>query len=218
MTIRTSFLSITVFIVFLLSANIAAADIFWEMEQVLSGIPGQKDKTKTIRHYFTQTALRQEIGENVTIANFETLTGYVLNTKDKMFLVIDMNNVGETDPGLSSGIKAKATNEYKKIRGYKCRKYKVTFMQRTYEQWLSKDVDGYRELKEIDAFLSGLVHRHPLFQMSVLGKMDKLDGFPVQTVMRFPGGAKKTVTLKKVKKKPINKKFFKVPKGYKPPY
>lgn len=195
-----------------------SADIYWEAEQVVTGMEGAPDRKKTIRNYYTPDCTRVDIGENVMIADFKTMTGYVLNTQDKMFLEMKMDSVGKIPEGLKEEIQVKPTDETKEIAGYACRKYRVTLMGREYDQWLSKDVDGYLELKAINDRLTRMVRDNPLFQMGIVGRMHKLDGFPVRTVMPLEGGATKIITLKRVVRKSIDQSVFRVPKGYKPPY
>ncbi|GBC62936.1 DUF4412 domain-containing protein [Desulfonema ishimotonii] len=195
----------------------AQADIYWESVQLVQG-KGWPTKKKMIRNYLTPDCTRMDIGENVLIADFRHMTGYVLNTDDKMFLEMQMKNVGKIPEGLKEEIRVVPTRETRNIAGYNCRKYKVSFMQRDYDQWLSRDVDGYRELKAINDRLSTQIRQNPLFQMGIVGKMDKLDGFPVQTVMRFSDGRVKTITLRRVSKKHLDPSVFNVPPGYKPPY
>ena len=208
------FISILVIGFFFIGLSSAYGDIYWESEQVITGIPGQPDKKKTIKYYFTSKYTRMDIGENVMIADFKTMTGYVLNTKDKMYLKMKMNNVGNIPDGLKKGINVIPTNKIRKISGYNCRKYNISFMKRKYEQWLSKEVDGYEELKAIDKKLSGVIRQNPLFQMGIIGKMDKLDGFPVQMIMPLGNGMTKIITLKRIDQKPLAPSVFKVPKGY----
>ncbi len=196
----------------------AYGDIYWESLQSVQGPSDEKPRTKTIRNYYTPYCSRMDIGENVMIANFKTMTGYVLNTQDRMFMEMKMNAVGKIPEGLKEEIQVTPTNETRNIAGYNCRKYKVSFMERQYEEWLSKEVKGYEELKNINDRLNDVVRKNPLFQMGIVGKMDKLDGFPVQTVMRMEGGLTKTVTLRRVTTNPLDESVFTVPAGYKPPY
>ncbi len=206
-----------VFFVFICPLR-ASADIYWESEQVVKGIPGRGDIKKTIKTYITPSKTRLDIGENVMIADFDTMIGYVLNTHDKIYLKMKMKNVGKVADDLKKEIKVEPTDEIKTIAGYKCRKYYVTFMKRRYEKWLSKDVKGYEELKKINDKLLPLLRENPLFRMGILGRMDKLDGFPVQTIMDMGNGITKTTTLKKVINGSLDPKIFQVPKGYNPPY
>lgn len=195
----------------------ALADIYWESTQTVSG-GGASTRTIVLRHYFTPEKARMDIGENIMIADFAANKGYVLNTSDRMFLEIAMDNVGKIPDGLKSGIEATATGEERNIDGYACRKYRVRFVDHEYEQWISKDVPGYAELRKVNERLAGLMKANPLFQMDIIGRMDRLDGFPVLTVMPMGDGRVKTVRLKKVSENPIPADTFRVPAGYKPPY
>jgi hypothetical protein len=208
---------ISVIFALLLVPIMALADIYWESQQTVEGGNGSPPRAKTIRNYFTPTYSRMDIGENVMIADFNTMTGYVLDTSIKQYLVMKMNAVGKIPEGLKEEIQVTPTDETRTIAGYKCRKYMVSYMKRAYEEWLSKEVEGYQELKAINDKLSGVVHDNPLFQMGIVGKMDKLDGFPVQTVMPMDGGRKRIVTLSRVSQKPISPSVFTVPDGYKTP-
>ena len=216
---KRNFINITLLAVgfFFITLASAYGDIYWESEQVVTGMPGRADKKKTIKNYFTSQCTRVDIGENVMIADFNTMTGYVLNTYDKMYLEMKMNDVGTIPQGLKKGISVVPTKKTKKIAGYNCRKYKISFMKRNYEQWISKEVSAYKELKSIDNKLSKIVRQNPLFQMGIIGKMDKLDGFPVQMVMPLGNGMTKIITLKRVNRKPLNPSVFKVPQGYSTP-
>jgi len=200
-----------------LITSAAYGDIYWEAEQVVTGIPGQPNKKKIVKNYFTPKYTRMDIGENVMIADFKTMTGYVLNTNDKMYLETKMNDVGNLHEELKKDINVIPTNETKKISGYNCRKYKISFMERQYDQWLSKEVDGYEELKSINDKLSRIIRQNPLFQMGIIGRMDKLDGFPVQMVMPLGNGMTKITTLKKIEMKTLDASFFRVPEGYSTP-
>ncbi|MFP4033571.1 MAG: DUF4412 domain-containing protein [Desulfococcaceae bacterium] len=195
----------------------AQADISWECRQVVRG-EGWPTRTKTIRHYHTPNQSRMDIGENVMIADFGTMTGYVLNTNDKMFLKMSMHNVGKIPEGLKEEIQVQPTGDVRKIAGYTSRRYRVRFMERTYDEWLSKEVPGYRELRAINDRLAPLTRQHPLFQMGIIGRMDRLDGFPVRQVMRLGDGRIKTVTLQRVSRDPIDPSVFRVPPGYGKPY
>lgn len=195
----------------------ALADISWECQQVVRG-EGWPTRTKTIRNYHTSSQSRMDIGENVMIADFGTMTGYVLDTNEKIYLKMSMYQVGKIPEGLKEEIQVQPTNDVRKIAGYTCRRYRVTFMNRTYDEWLSKDVPGYRELRTINDRLAPLVRQHPLFQMGIIGRMDRLDGFPVRRVMPLGDGRVKTVTLKRVSREPIDPSVFTVPPGYSKPY
>lgn len=215
---RNIYLCIWILPLFFMLYLPAYADVYWESLQSVQGTSDEKPRTKTIRNYHTPWCSRMDIGENVMIADFKTMTGYVLNTSDRMFLEMKMNAVGKIPEGLKEEIQVQTTGETRNIAGYNCRKYKVTFMNRTYTQWLSKEVKGYKELRSINDRLSSVVRQNPLFQMGIVGKMDRLDGFPVMTVMKMEGGLTKTVVLRKVSTLPLDASVFQVPVGYKPPY
>lgn len=195
----------------------AWADIYWESEQIVSG-EGWPTRRKTIRNYVTPEKSRKDIGENVMIADFKTMTGYVLNTTDKMFLQMQMNAVGKIPDGLHEEARVTPTDQYRNIAGYKCRRYRISYMEREYDEWLSTEVKAYPELKRIDDAIGGLVRQNPLFRMGIIGEMDKLNGFPVMTVMKYDDGRTKTITLKRVSQKKLDDKVFRVPKGFKTPH
>lgn len=195
----------------------ALADIYWESTQTVSG-GGGSTRTIVLRHYFTLEKARMDIGENIMIADFSTQKGYVLNSTDRIFMEIPMANVGKIPDDLKKTIEATATGEERNIDGYVCRKYRVRFVDHEYDQWISKDVPGYAELRKVNERLTGFMNANPLFQMDIIGRMDRLDGFPVLTVMPMGDGRVKTVRLKKVSEKTIPAETFRVPAGYKPPY
>ena len=82
------------------------------------------------------------------------------------------------------------------------------------DYWLSKDVKGYEEIKEIGKKIAGVFDENPMMkQMNIAGMMGQLDGFPVQMVMNIMKGTS-TTTLKKIEKKSLDKSLFSVPEGY----
>jgi hypothetical protein len=106
------------------------------------------------------------------------------------------------------------TQETRQIAGYNCQKYLVSGMMMNSDYWLSKDVKGYEEVKEIGKKVSALFDENPMMkQMNIAGMMGQLDGFPVQTVMNIMKGTS-TTTLKKIEKKSLDKSLFSVPEGY----
>ncbi len=205
----------------------AFADLYWEAEQVTKGVLGQSDETKNVKNYLTSNATRTDIGDKVTIVDFDTMTTYQLNTKDKTYIKVTfvMPKMEGEQAQVYQDIMMKdmmikkmvmhvtSTNETKKIAGYRCRKYNVTYMFNC-QYWVSKDVKEYNELKAIYNKIAKIFQENPLMKrMNILGMMDKLDGFPVQAVMNMMGGTI-TTTLKNIKKKSLSKNLFKVPKGY----
>jgi len=107
------------------------------------------------------------------------------------------------------------TNETKTISGYMCRKHNVTLMLVDVgEYWLSKGVDGSKELCMIADKMANVFEKDPVLKhLNIAAMMDKLDGFPVQMVTKATGGTT-TITLQSIKKKPLSKNLFKVPEGY----
>lgn len=196
----------------------AAADLYWENDQVVQSATGEVLRRTKVRYYLNHSCARMDIGGNVVIADFDAMTGYVLDDEDKIYLEMKMKTVGRIPEGLKAEIRVTPTDETRKIAGYTCRKYKVVQMEREYEEWLSKEVDGYSELREIDRRLGPVMRENPLFQMGIVGRMDRLDGFPVRRIMPLENGSTKVVTLKRVLKKTLDPSVFKVPEDYKPPY
>ncbi len=212
---RVSILTLTLVLAALWAAP-GAADVYWEELRVTKR-PGRKAKTEVLRHYFTPQRSRVDLGENVVIADFTTMTGYVLNTDARQYLRINMHNVGHLPEDLKRGVTVTPTGQKKKIAGYLCRKYKIRLVNHEYEQWISKQVKGYQELKTINDRLTPILQQHPLFQSGVVGRMHMMDGFPVRTVRRA-GDTVRITTLRTVKQVPIDPEVFQVPPGYQPPY
>jgi len=116
---------------------------------------------------------------------------------------------------MMGSIQVTPTQETRNIAGYNCQKYLVSGgMMMNSDYWLSKDVKGYEEVKEIGKKISGVFDDNPMMkQMNIAGMMGQLDGFPVQTVMNIMQGTS-TTTLKKIEKKSLDKSLFSVPEGY----
>ena len=209
-------------------SSAALADVFWESEQETKGMPGRPDETRIIKTYLSENAFRTEREGQVTIMNFDTKMMYHLNPQAKTYQQINMAEIGK--PPEMKGEKGQAqqqmmknmmgnfqvtpTEETKKIAGYNCRKYQVTGMMMNSEYWLSKDVKGYDEVKEIGKKISGVFDENPMMkQMNIPGMISQLDGFPVQMIMNIMQGTS-TTTLKKIEKKSLEKSLFVVPKDY----
>ena len=84
---------------------------------------------------------------------------------------MDMGSVGKIPDELREEIQVTPTGQQRRISGYNCLRYKVKYMGREYDEWLSRDVDGYQELKTINDRLYTLIRNNPLFQMGIVGKM-----------------------------------------------
>jgi len=213
----------------LIFPGLALADLYWESEQVTKGVQGQPDQTQMVKNYMTDSASRTDMGDHVTIMDFEKKVIYQLNPTAKTYMKSDMKDIGRP-PGMKDEeaqafqemmrkmigeVKVVPTNEKKKIAGYNCTKYELAMMATRSEYWLSKEVKGYEEMKAVGRKMAGVFDTNPMLkQMNIAGMMSQLDGFPVQMVTSLMGGTI-TSTLKKVEAKKLDKNFFEVPAGYK---
>ncbi|MEW6260231.1 MAG: DUF4412 domain-containing protein [Thermodesulfobacteriota bacterium] len=213
----------------LVLSTAAWADIFWEATQETKGLAHKPDSTGTIKNYMTSKAFRIEHEEGITIMDFESKMMYQLDPASKTYQQVDMATLGQPPAemkgeeaeaakrmiqGMMSEIQVTPTQEKKQIAGYDCQKYLVSGMMMQSEYWLSKAVPGYSEMKEIGKKMRSLFESNPMMrQMNIAGMMDKLDGFPVQTVMHMMNGTI-TTTLKTIETKSLDASLFKVPAGY----
>jgi hypothetical protein len=223
------FLLFSVFLGLMVS-SVAMADLYWESDQETKGMPGRPDETKIIKTYLTSYASRTEQEGQISIMNFDTKVMYLINPQDKTYQQINMAEMGKMpemkgDKGqmqqqqqmmknMMGNMQVTPTEETRQIAGYTCRKYLVSAMMMNSDYWLSKDVKGYEEVKEIGKKVSAIFDENPMMkQMNIAGMMGQLDGFPVQTVMNIMKGTT-TTTLKKIEKKLLDKSLFSVPEGY----
>jgi len=212
----------------LMTSSVATADLYWESDQETKGMPGRPDETKVIKTYLTAYASRTEREGQITIMNFDTKIMYHINPQDKTYQQINMAEMGKPHEmkgekgqmqqqmmkNMMGNIQVTPTEETRMIAGFNCRKYLVSGMMMNSEYWLSKDVTGYDELKEIGKKGAGIFDENPIMkQMNIAGMMSQLDGFPVQMVMNIMKGTS-TTTLKKIEKKTLDKSLFAVPAGY----
>ena len=216
---------------FCLLPPLAAADLYWESEQVVKGVPGQPDSTKKVKNYITKNASRTDIGDKISIIKYDDMTMYNLNPADKTYTKVDMKSLGmpPDTAGMDSEKAAQAqamlkemlsnmkvvpTDETKTISGYTCRRYDVNFMMVNTEYWISKDVKGYKELKEIGQRMKKAFRENPILKnTNLLGMMDSLEGFPVQITNKMMGGTS-TTTVSKVEQKPLPADLFEIPQDY----
>jgi hypothetical protein len=161
--------------------------------------------------------------------NFDTKVMYQINPQAKTYQQINIAEMGKPPEmkgekgqqmqqqmmkNMMGNIQVTPTQETRQIAGYNCQKYLVSGMMMNSDYWLSKDVKGYEEVKEIGKKVSALFDENPMMkQMNIAGMMGQLDGFPVQTVMNIMKGTS-TTTLKKIEKKSLDKSLFSVPEGY----
>jgi len=207
----------------------ARADLYWENENVSSGIPNQPAGTTIQKNYFIPTATRIEMGDGkIILLDYDKLMMYSLNPQKKTYTQVNLNDMGmpakmsgaekeqmgKMIAGMMNGFQVTATNETQTIAGYKCHKSTANFGMIQGEYWVSKDVAGYGELKAVSAKLGAVLEKNPILrQINVAGMVEKLDGFPVQTTNRVMGGTIVS-TLKKVEQRSLDPELFKVPKDY----
>ncbi len=219
------FLAVMAIVVF---PGLAAADLYWESEQVTKGVQGQPDQTLMVKNYMTDYASRTDMEDRVTIMDFDKMVIYQLNPAAKTYMKNNMKDVGRP-PGMKDEevqafqemmkkmigeVEVVPTNEKKKIASYNCTKYELTMMATQSEYWLSKEVKGYEEMKALGRKMALVFDTNPMLkQMNIAGMMSRLDGFPVQMVTNLMGGTI-TSTLKKVDVKKLDKGLFNVPAGY----
>lgn len=224
-----NFLVVSVVLGLVLS-SVAMADLYWESDQETKGMPGHPDEVKIIKTYLSSYASRTEREGQITVMNFDTKVMYLINPKDKTYQRINMAEMGKMpemkgDKGqmqqqqqmmksMMGNMQVTPTDETRQIAGYNCRKYLVSGMMMKSDYWLSKDVKGYEEVKEIGKKVSAIFDENPMMkQMNIAGMMGQLDGFPVQTVMNIMNGTT-TTTLKNIEEKSLDKSLFTVPEGY----
>jgi hypothetical protein len=229
MRVRWAFYLLLVISMTVLLAPAAQADVYWESEMVSKGLPGQQDGTTIEKYYFTPNRSRFELGNgSIMITNLDTMTMYNVDPGTGTYMEMKMDelampeNLQGIDPeafqlmmeAMGQGVRVTETNEAKTINGYKCRKYNVSFMGMNSDYWASKDVKAYAEMREIASNAAKGLEKSPMLrQLNVMDIMNKIDGFPVQIVMRIMGG--ETVsTLRKVEQRELPADLFRVPEGY----
>ena len=215
-------------IIGLTASSVAMADLYWESDQETKGMPGHPDETKVVKTYLTANASRTEREGQITIMNFDTKIMYLVNPQAKTYQQINMAEMGKPPEmkgekgqmqqqmmkNMIGNIQVTPTQETRQIAGYNCQKYLVSGMMMNSDYWLSKDVKGYEEIKEIGKKIASVFDENPMMkQMNIAGMIGHLDGFPVQMVMNIMKGTS-TTTLKKIEKKSLEKSLFSVPEGY----
>jgi len=225
--VMVKFLLVSVTLCLMISSA-AMADLYWESNQEIKGMPGRPDETTVIKTYLTAYASRTERDGQITIMNFDTKMMYHINPQAKTYQQINMAEMGKMPEikgekgqmqqqmmkNMMGNIQVTPTQETRQIAGYNCQKYLVSGMMMNSEYWLSKDVKGYEEIKEIGKKIAGIFDENPMMkQMNIAAMMGQLDGFPVQMVMNIMKGSS-TTTLTKIEKKSLDKSLFSVPEGY----
>ena len=211
----------------LVISTAAQAGIYWESEVTTKGMPNRPDATRIEKFYYTSQACRIELGSGkIMIMNFDTMTMYQLDPGSQTYRETKLNELADKmqkiDPeekkkmmgGIKDSLQVTPTEETKTIEGYKCKKYEVSVMSMKSDYWVTRDVEGYDELKAIGARMAKSFEANPILsQTSAMGIMNKVEGFPIQVVNQMMGG--QTIrTVKKIEKKNLGEDLFKVPEGY----
>ncbi len=211
-----------------LFAGPARADLFWETRSVSVNIPGQSNGDSTQKYYFTPHGSRVELGAGkVIIVRYKSMKLYSLNTRTRTCTEINLARLPKI-PGLGGGnqkelahlikdmmgVEVTPTDKYRTIAGYRCREYFVRIAVVNGEYWVSRDVEGYEELKTLGAEAEEIAEYNPLYrQVDIAGLVRKLDGFPVRTVNHVMGGTV-TITLTKMVRSPLDPSLFEIPQNY----
>jgi len=169
---------------------------------------------ETIKNYLTSYGSRIDTKDDITIILFDDLTIYQLDPSTKTYIKINMaemeKSMGPMAKEMAENAKVTATGETKTIKGFKCKKYIMTFMGVENVQWLSKDVTGYAEYEKISR---KIMKDSPQFRRMGLSGNLAGKGFPVKTESGMMGMTT-TTTLQKIEKTTLSKDLFKVPEGY----
>lgn len=205
----------------MLCASNALADLHWISSQETKGVPDQPDETVIVNSYLKNNVMRIEEEELIIIIDYNTMMMYQLNTVDKTYSKMDLNEMH----GISSeelkimqammgNVKLAATDEEKTIAGYKCKKYIVSFMITSNEYWVSKEVKGYEEFRSLGKIMAEKVKNNPLLKMTDFAAiLSEMDGFPVQMIVSAMGTSIIN-TLTSIEQKTLPQTLFQVPADY----
>ena len=105
----------------------------------------------------------------------------------------------------------KATGRTETINGYACEEYEVNASGMKIQLWLTKDLPAAQRVMSDLSKLSA--ETDPL---KGLLDGDKIQGFPMKTVIEPATGGKATVTVVALNEDPLPDADFEVPKGYDP--
>lgn len=105
----------------------------------------------------------------------------------------------------------KATGRKETINGYACEEFEIDAEGSKIQVWLTKDLPAVQRVMSDLAKLSA--DTDPL--KGVLNS-EKLEGFPMRTVIQPDSGGKATVTVVALNEEPLPDADFEVPKGYEP--
>jgi len=233
MKIKISITLLLTAVLLLGSLGAGSADLYFESQQITKGIPGQPDDTATIKQYLTTDFTMTDMGDVLTIIDMNKKILHELDRETKTYRSTEIDKLGgmpgmgpeakelEENPmfkammeSMAKSFKVTPTDEYKTIAGYNCRKFIVEVMMSTSEYWVTKEFEGYDEMKVIGEKSARLFANNPMMkQMNISGMLNSLDGYPVQTITQMMGGSIQT-TLIKMERKKIDRALFAIPAGY----
>jgi hypothetical protein len=212
---------------FLILPSFVYAGYYWEVEEVTKGkgVQGMSVGKETVKSYLSARGFREERYGMITILDLDKGIFYVLEPERKRYTKRDpateekpahAEDLDEETLKMMQMMKMEVieTKETKCIEGYKCRKYMIKSGMFEIENWVSKDVPGYSEIRKIMRKLGRLQRNDPFMkEMDFAQIYEKMDGFVVQSVMKGMGGTT-TATLKKIEKRALSDALFAVPPGY----
>lgn len=222
-----------VVVFFFVFAGSAFGDLYWETLQETKA--GQTTTSEIIKNYYSRTGSRVETGKFIMIMDYASMIMYQVDPQKKTYSAISLNQMNpmmqgpagkgpknaekrkmfqQIMKGMTDSIQVTPTTEQKQIGGYDCHKVNVQVMMMSSQYWVSKEVPGYGELKEITAGVAEKFQGNPLWaQMTQASMLNKMDGFPVQVITNVSNRTM-TTTLQKIQEKNLSPDLFKVPAGY----
>ncbi len=102
------------------------------------------------------------------------------------------------------------TGNKETINGFACEEYSLTAQGAKVNVWLTKDLPA---AQKIMSEVTSLSPDSDPFQGALKGQ--KIDGFPMRTVIQMPGAGKATMTVVAVSESALDDAEFSVPSGYK---
>jgi len=215
----------------LIPAAMVWGGVYFETSEKSTGVPGQNNGTRTLKQYLSDSAIRIETPDRITIVDIKSLTMYDLDPATKMYVSTDIKKIGnmtnvlgeEGGDMLNQLLRqlggqqqtVTPTDETATIGGFLCRKYLLNHMMAQGEYWLSDQVEGVEELQQFGKTAAKALDQYPLFkQLNVYSIFGQLEGFPVKSITRIMGGVNET-TLIKSKRQKMDPELFAIPSDYK---
>lgn len=217
---------ISIYVLFLFFPTFVYADLYWESVQKVKNVPGINNTEKNVKNYLTSNIYRTDVDNYIIIMDFNLKKIYQIDVVDKKYNVTSMESIGnvpstramgaeEKNSWIMENIEISPTKKINNISGYSCMKFNVTY-RKSYDvqYWVSDKVTGFEELMEISYDISQVLKENPMLkQMSPIGLVNEMQGFPVRIVTEMSGGTV-IVTLDKIEQKELDRDLFKVPDGY----